>query len=500
MKQSRREFLAKSGAALSMVSLATQVDHFGLMSAAAQKADDEKQSAVPSDYRALVMVFFSGGNDGNNMVVPIHNDASVSNYAAYNAARGTQGLALAQGSLLPISVPRIGGLSYGLHPALGIQVPTTPPNVNIVNNGIHELWGLGRMAILPNVGTLVRPMTRTQYQNGSIQKPLQLFSHSDQVSQYQAGRSDVQSFTGWGGRVSDRRSAQDNPGGLLPMITSIAGSQLFTSGQTTFPLAIAQAPTGLNAVLAMGGFGTTTPEIARRAAFDNLRTQDLSQNVIAAASNVTNQAVSANSALATFQEVTTVFPNTGIGNQLKQVARLIKKRGDLAINRQIFYVQLGGFDTHANQLASQGNLLTQFSQAARSFYDEMVFQGISDKVTTFTMSDFARTFNPAGSGAGSVGSDHAWGNHHFVIGGSVATADFYGMNTSNGTPFPTLVQNGPDDSDNGSGARGRWIPTTSVEQYAATLAKWYGVDATDMPIVFPRIGNFTTTDLGFMLP
>ncbi len=496
MKQNRREFIAKTGCALSMVSLATQVSHFGVMSAMAQKADDESvQTDAPSDYRALVVLFMSGGNDGNNMVIPNHSDANLSNYAAYTTARGTQGLALAQNTLLPIAVPRMGNLSYGLNPNLG----PLPTGVNNINNGIHELWGLGKMAIVPNVGTLFAPMTRTQYQTNAVRRPFQLFSHSDQVSQFQAGRSDVKSLTGWGGRTSDRRATADNPNGLVPMITSISGSQLFTAGQTTSPLAIAAAPAGLNTVLAMGGFGTSAAEVARRAAFDGLRTQDLSQNLVKAASFITDQAVSANLALANFQEVTVPFPTTGIGNQLKQVARLIKKRTDLSINRQIFYVQIGGFDTHTGQLAAQSTLLGQMSQAVRSFYEEMVTQGISDKVTTFTMSDFARTFNPAGSGSGSVGSDHAWANHMMVFGGAVTTSDFYGVNTSNGTPFPTLVQNGPDDSDSGTSARGRWIPTTSIEQYTGTLAKWFGVSAADLPFVFPNIGNFPTNrDLGFL--
>jgi uncharacterized protein (DUF1501 family) len=496
MKQTRREFIAKTGCALSMVTMATQVEHFGLMSAMAQKADETAESsAVPSDYRALVLVFFAGGNDGNNMIIPNHSDANLSNYAAYNTARGTQGLALAQNTLLPIAVPRMGNLSYGLNPAFG----PLPAGTNNINNGIHDLWGLGKMAIVPNVGTLTAPMTRTQYQNNTVKKPFQLFSHSDQVSQFQAGRSDIQSFTGWGGRASDRRTTLDNPAGLIPMITSISGSQLFTAGQTTLPLAMAAAPTGLNAVLNMNGFGTSAAEVARRTAFNNLRTQDLDQNLVAAASHITDQSVSANAALATFQEVTVAFPTTSIGNQLKQVARLIKKRTDLSVNRQIFYVQLGSFDTHTNQLGTQTTLLGQFSQAARSFYDEMTAQGISDKVTTFTMSDFCRTFNPAGTGAATVGSDHAWGNHMMVLGGGITTSDFYGVNTSNGTPFPTLVQNGPDDADSGTSARGRWIPTTSIEQYAATLAKWFGVTDADLPTVFPNIGNFPTNrDLGFL--
>jgi uncharacterized protein (DUF1501 family) len=388
----------------------------------------------------------------------------------------------------------MGGLSYGLNPALG---PMTQNGTTIVNNGIHELWAQGRMAVVANAGTLVAPLTRTQYQNRSVARPFQLFSHSDQVSQYQGGRADQQTFTGWGGKISDLRTAPDNPNGLIPMITSINGAQLFTAGQTTLPLAIANSLTPLNQVLnpQLTGVGTTT----RLAAFNQLRTQDLSSNYIKAASNITDQAMQANSALATFQEVSAAFPNTNLGYQLKQVARLIKKRTDLTVNRQVFYVQIGGFDTHNGQIAGQSNLLTQFSQAVRSFYNEMVAQGISDKVTLFTMSDFSRTLNPAGVGA-NVGSDHAWANHLFIIGGSVLGGDFYGTNTSNGTPYPNLTMNGPDDADSGTNARGRWIPTTSVEQYAATLARWYGLPEANMSSVFPNFGNFPNTNLGFMQP
>ena len=491
MKQNRREFLIKSGCALSMTALATQMRHFGLMSALAQKVDDAPY--VPSDYRALVCVFMSGGNDGNNSVIPNHNDATISNYGVYSAARSTQGLALAQATLLPINVPRMGNLSYGLHPGLGPQAP----GANIVNNGIHELWGLGKMAMVTNVGTLVAPMTRTQYLNGTVQKPFQLFSHSDQVSQYQGGRSDVESLTGWGGRISDLRTLPDNPGGLIPMITSISGAQLFTAGQTTLPLAIANANTGLNNVLNPAGVNSNGSTV--RTAFNALRGIDLSNDIVAAASNVTNLAMQANTALQTFQEVTVMFPGTSIGQQLKQVARLIKTRGSLNVNRQVFFVQIGGFDTHNGQINQQNTLFVQMSQAMRAFYDEMLAQSLADKVTQFTMADFSRTFNPASTGA-IVGSDHAWANHHFVVGGGLTAADFYGVNTTNGTPFPSLAFNGPDDADSGSSARGRWIPTTSVEQYAATLARWYGLPDANLPSVFPKIANFTNTNLGFMQP
>lgn len=495
----RRDFLIKSGCALGMTALATQFRHFGMMSALAQKVDDGNgDSAVPSDYRALVCIFLAGGNDGNNVVIPNHSDASLSNYTSYSNVRAASTLALAQNTLLPITVPRMNNLSYGLHPNLGIQ---TQNGTTIVNNGIHELYGLGKMAIVTNVGTLVAPMTRAQWQNGSIQRPYQLFSHSDQVNQYQSGRSDTQSYTGWGGRLSDQRTAPDNPSGLIPMITSIAGAQLFTSGQTTLPMAIAAAPTGLNQVLNPQGFNTTAPSVARLNAFNQLRSQDLSSDVVAAASHVTDQAMQANAALQVPQEVTVVFPTSNLGNQLKQVARLIKKRNELTVNRQIFYVQVGGFDTHSSQNAANGQvgLMTTVAQAMRAFYEEMIIQELSDKVTQFTMSDFSRTFGPAGTGA-VVGTDHAWANHHFVLGGAVTASDFYGVNTSNGTPYPTLTMNGPDDADSGTGARGRWIPTTSVEQYAATLATWYGLPAANLIDVFPKINNFPITNLGFMLP
>lgn len=496
MEDSRREFLKKSGCALGMAALATQMRHFGMMEAMAQKTREGDGGIEGGEnYRALVLVFWSGGNDGNNIVIPNHSDATISNYAAYSGIRGASSLAIPQASLLPITVPRLGGLSYGLHPSFGLVTGG-------INNGVHELWAQQKMAIVTNCGTLVRPMTRAQYLNNSIQKPYQLFSHSDQVAQYQTAISSTQAFTGWGGRVSDRLTQTQNPNGLIPMITSISGAQLFTAGQTTLPLAIADSNTSLATVLNPAGFNTTAASQARLTAFNQLRTVDLESNFVAAASHVTDLAMQANAALQTSQEVTVTFPNSSIGRQLKQVARLVKKRFDLNTNRQIFYVQLGGFDTHNGQLNQQQNLVSQFSQAARAFYDEMVMQNVQNDVTLFTLSDFGRTLTPAGTGAGVVGSDHAWGNHMFVIGGSILGGDFYGNTRPDGTGnyYPTLTPGGPDDTDTGTAPRGRWIPTTSVDQYANTLAKWFGLpqDAPTLSGVFPNIGNFTNQSLGFL--
>ncbi len=291
------------------------------------------------------------------------------------------------------------------------------------------------------------------------------------------------------------------------MITSISGAQLFTAGQTTLPLAIANASTSLAGVLNPAGFGSppSGTNLARLNAFNALRAQDLSNNYIAAASHVTDLAMQANGALQTFQEVTVNFPGTSIGNQLKQVARLIKKRLDLNVNRQVFYVQIGGFDHHTDELTGQVNLFGQMSQAMRSFYDEMVAQGVENDVTTFTLSDFGRTLTPSGTGA-AVGTDHAWGNHAFVMGGSVLGGDFYGSlrpDGAGGDYYPTLTVGGPDDTTNaGTSARGRWIPTTSVDQYAAVLAKWFGLpqDTPTLNAVFPNLANFpgTNSQLGFL--
>jgi uncharacterized protein (DUF1501 family) len=277
------------------------------------------------------------------------------------------------------------------------------------------------------------------------------------------------------------------------MITSIAGVNIFNVGANTSPLIVAPAPTPLNQVLTLTGFGTTADENARRAAFNSIRTYDLTNTMIQAASVLTQQAVNVSQQLSQNPVLTVTFPATTLGNQLAQVAKLMKFRTQLNMSRQIFFVQLGGFDNHSGLLTSQNNLLRQVSMALKAFYDETVAQGIASQVTTFTMSDFNRTLNPNG-GSANTGTDHAWGGHHFVLGGAVRGGDFYGRPTSNGTFFPTLVNNGPDDAD----TRGRFIPSVSVEQYAATLARWYGLSEAQIPLAFPNINNFGTSDLGFM--
>jgi uncharacterized protein (DUF1501 family) len=475
MTQTRREFLRSTGcAALGTGLLAAGIQEFGLVRAFAD--------TNATDYKALVCIFMSGGNDGNNTVVPVDS----TRFAQYNTARSASGLALPApgqaGGLLPVN-PASGG-QYGLHPSL-VE--------------IQSLFSQGKAAVMCNTGPLVEPLTKTTYQNGTGKKPLQLFSHSDQVNQWLSAVSNDNSQTGWGGRTADRATIL-NGAATFPQMISIAGVNLFVTGQSTRPLAIGDSNTALasvlplnNAVNADGLTFSTAQNTARRTAFDQIRALVTSDKLPKAAADITGSALQTSAALASAPQNNFTFQNTSIGRQLYQIARLIALRDTLSMKRQIFFVSLGSFDTHSNQTAaagSQATLLQQVSQAIDAFYNATVNMGVQNNVTTFTLSDFGRTLQPAGAGAG-VGSDHAWGNHHFVVGGAVKGGDFYGA-------YPTLVMGGPDDTDTGSNPRGRWIPTTSVEQYAATLATWYGLSASDLPLVFPFIGRFSTPNLGFM--
>jgi uncharacterized protein (DUF1501 family) len=486
MKYSRRTFLRRSGYALSAAAIASKFKGLGLISALAQQN-------APTDYKALVCIFLAGGNDCNNMIVPL--DAT--GYGNYSTARNSSGLALTQASLMPtqITPPSI-GTPFGLHPNLSpeIATPAAMP-------GLLPLWNSGKLAVVCNVGPLVYPITRATYQNNSVQKPYQLFSHSDQVTQWQTSRADTQTQTGWGGLTADNTLPFNN-GVNFPTITSIAGTSAFATGITTRPLVIADARTSLTNVLKLEGFGSAADELARKNAMSELRTLDRSNTLVAATSDTVQSAIDISGAFSVDPVLTTVFPGTTLGNQLKQVAKVMKLNqtsAQLSLNRQIFFCSLGGFDTHQNQLTLQGNLFTQMSQAMKSFYDATVELGIENRVTTFTLSDFGRTLQPSGSGATVVGSDHGWGTHQFVMGGAVHGTEFYGVplaaaSGGNGTVFPTLVENGPYDTDN----RGRWIPTVAVDQYAATLASWFGLAPADMPTVFHNLSHFTSSNLGFV--
>ena len=471
MAINRRDFLRSSACALGSMALASSIDTFGVVHALAPQG--------ATDYKALVCVFLNGGNDGNNMFVSLdqYDGPAGSTVEGYANVRTAAGLAIAKASLLPVS-PVSGG-SYGFHPNM-------PEMQNLFNQG--------KLAVLCNNGPLVEPLTRTTYQNGTGKKPLQLFSHSDQVGLFQTAIANTVSQTGWGGRLADRVQPL-NGSATFPSNISIAGINLFLSGLDTRQLAVADSNTTLANVLQLNMSGTASEQASRLASFNELRTLDNNFKLVKAASDTRSSSIQTDNALSSVNPtLATVFPNTTLGRQLKQVALLIKASTDptagINMKRQIFFTQLGGFDTHSAEVTGQGNLLTQVSQAISAFFAATVELGVQDKVTTFTMSDFGRTFQPAGSGVATVGTDHAWGNHQLIVGGSVLGHTLYGA-------YPTLRLGGPDDTD-GSSPRGRWIPTTSVEQYAATLATWYGLSSADLTAVFPLIGRFPTANLGFL--
>jgi len=454
--KSRRDFLK---AAVTSVGALGAFAKFGEMNALAT-------SAAP--YQALVCIFLSGGNDSNNMVIP----ADPQNYSLYAKAR--QMLAMPQSGLQLIAN---GGAAYGLHPLM--------PE-------IAKLYNAGNAAVVANVGMLVQPTTPQIFQNQNLaQLPPQLFSHSDQTNQWQAAIPSGAISTGWGGRVEDNLTPTYNSSASFTPVTATSGCGLFCTGQQTFAETV---PVGGASLLE----GATTP--GRLSAVQQLMEFDNGLKLVTAANANFNRGVGFSTTLTNALKsavVNTVFPTSQIGQQLQTVAQIMSIRGALGIGRQVFFCQLGGFDTHgaqtnvANNDFTQGQdpLLQQLSQAVGAFYAATQEVGTDANTTTFTASEFGRTLQPNGS----VGTDHAWGSHHFVIGtgaangGSLQGGQFWGK-------FPSLVLGGPDDAN----SRGTMVPTTSVDQYAATMAQWFGVSPANLPSIFPYVTNFPTATLGFL--
>jgi len=449
-KWNRREFLRTTCCSAAAGFAAASFSRFGMVNALAQTA---------TDYKALVCVFLFGGNDSNNMVIPF----DTAGYGAYKTARG--GLALAQGSLLPIT-PTTLGLPFALHPKF---------------TAMQTLFNQKQLAVVANVGTLIQPTTRVQFRGRGAQVPINLFSHSDQEAQMQTAILNKVAETGWAGRTADK--IQQSFGGTFPIIISLAGTNIFCEGVVAPSIQSNGNPTRL-----LNGFGGGSAESTDRlSALQSLLTFDTGLSLVQAASTTTGNAIQNGqmlaAALASGTPLATVFPkNSGLSNQLQQVAKIIQVRAALGLQRQIFFVSVGGYDTHSDQLAAHDNLFNDLNQSLSAFYQATVEMGVAPNVTTFTLSDFGRTWLP-----NSNGTDHAWGSHLMAMGGAVKGGDFYGT-------FPTLVAGGPDDAT----SEGRWIPTTSLDQYAATLANWFGVAAADLPSVFPNLGNFATPTVGFM--
>jgi uncharacterized protein (DUF1501 family) len=446
MGVNRRSFIKY--ASLAAAGNAAALRPFGALNALAQST---------TDYKALVCIFLFGGNDANNTLVPF----DTAGYANYATIRGP--LAIAQSQLLQLSA-----------------MPNFALNPNLPD--IQTLFDNKNAAIVANVGTLIEPTTKAQFQAGT-DLPTNLFSHPDQQLEWQNASQSGSTSTGWAGRIADQISATYNSGSQVPMVTSVAGDTLFCNGSESTPVSV--SPGNLGGAQCSEG---TTECGAQLATAQALLSFDSGLTLVQADNTITSNAYSyakiLSAAVQSVSPLKTVFPaNNGLAAQLQQIAQIIQVRAALGVSRQIFFAGIGNFDTHSNQLALQNALLAGISPALSAFYNATVEMGVQSSVTSFTMSDFSRTFQPNSN----TGSDHAWGSHHIVMGGAVKGGQLYGT-------FPTLTLNGPDDS----GSNGRWVPSTGSVQYAATLASWFGVSAAQMPNVFPNIGSFSAANLGFV--
>jgi uncharacterized protein (DUF1501 family) len=452
---SRREFL-RQASALSIAGTATP---FALNLASIGAASAQ----VAGGYKALVCVFLYGANDGHNTVVPY----DVANYQKYFVGR--QDIGWLTSALTPLNT--ITPLPNGLQ----LSLPTGPLAP------LATLFDQQKCAIVANVGPLIQPTTRTNFQTPGYPLPPKLFSHNDQQSVWQASAPEGATY-GWGGRIGDLLASQN--GSSIFTCLNVSGNAVFLSGQQVqpFQLDATQGAVGFSALA--GGtptlYGSAAASTALRTVLTRNRTHLFENETV----KVNTRSIDANTALAAaLAGAPALTPPAGnsLATQLAMVAKVISVRAALGAARQVFLVSMGGYDTHSAQVTTQTNLLSQLASAISFFQSTMDGMGTANDVTLFTASDFGRTLIENGDG-----SDHGWGSHHFVVGGAVKGKEIYGA-------FPDLTLNVSTDAGNG-----RLIPTTSVEQYAATMAKWMGVTDANLPVILPNLINFSQQNLGFM--
>jgi uncharacterized protein (DUF1501 family) len=507
-QHSRRAFLKRaSQLAFTGAALPTAINLAALGEAAAFNAG--------SDYKALVCVFLYGGSDYANTLIP----ADAASYAAYQTIRGTTGSTLQNGIALGRTPETIGGTNYpgidsslllpgiGGEPVSAIGQTGLQYAMHPSMGGLRSLFNSGQAAALLNCGPLVVPITKTNYNSSNrtlYPLPPKLFSHNDQQSIWQSS-SPEGSTIGWGGNIGDLalNSNISNGGNSLFTCVSVTGNAVFLSGDTALSYQV-----GRNGAVKINAVGTPYSFGAVGSAINTMisptgRTHILEREY----SVVTRRAVDAENAITTAiapfpitNAPFSAFPSGSLSEQLRMVARLIAARNTLNLKRQVFMVSLGGFDSHDNLMSDHIRNMDRVSVAMKAFYDATVSLGVADKVTAFTATDFGRTLSSNGDG-----SDHGWGSHQFIVGGAVNGGKFYGY-----AP-PVSVGNTAAAQDQFHVGQGRLLPTTSVDQYAATLAKWFGVETADLTgasSILPFLDNFGGSlgsisyakDLGFMKP
>lgn len=451
---SRRAFLKRLGylTAAGVASPLT-LNMMGVAEAATQTA---------TDYKALVCVFLDGGNDQANTLIPI----DITNYNTYKKVR--QDIALDRSAVLPLrpTTNLADGLKWGFHPKL---------------TGLNSLFHLKKVAVLQNVGTLIEPTSLAQYKNKSVALPQKLFAHNSQKDLWDTTAS--QAFReGWGGKVGDLILNQ-NSQSMFTCI-STADNALFLTGDRA--TAINVSSNGIIPIWSAREDGWLHNSQKASAALRKIITSPRNNIMENHINLVTRRSMEAeklmSSALRESGELKTQFTTgNSLADQLKTVARLIKSRDALGVKRQVFFVKFGDFDTHSDLLSKHGELMAVLDDALSSFYQATEELGVTQNVTTFTASDFGRTFSSNGNG-----SDHGWGSHHLIMGGAVNGREFYGK-------APEIGLDTPEDV-----GQGRLLPTTSIDEYSATLAKWFGVSDSDLGLIAPNLYKFDKPDLGFM--
>ena len=452
---SRRAFLQRASA----LSLAGAATPWALNLAAMGEA----AAAGATDYKALVCVFLYGGNDYANTLVP----ADPASYAAYQGMRPT--LAYSAGSLaattLAPTVALPGGRQYALAPELAPLLP---------------IFTAGRMGVMLNVGTLMQPTTKAQYTAGSVPLPPKLFSHNDQQSVWQSS-SPEGAASGWGGRMGDLFVAGN--GNATFTCVNVSGNAVFLSGNSAVQYQVSTSGPVAFSGIAAPLFGSPACSAALQSLVTAPRTHLFESEYTRVAKRSIDAGSVLSTALAAAPTIATAYPTgNNLADQLKLVARMISTAGATATKRQVFFVSAGGFDTHDGLASVHPGLLTTIADAMSAFYKSTVELGVADQVTTFTASDFGRTMTA------DDGSDHGWGSMHFMLGGAVNGGRYYGS-------APAVANNGPDDV-----GQGRLLPSTSVDQYAATLGKWFGISDVSLLTVLPNLANYNASqrNLGFV--
>ena len=511
---SRRDFLRGTCAALCAGAGGALLPQLGLMGSALANV----RGALPG-YKALVCVYLAGGNDSFNLLVPRDSQSAGSRYSTYRNSRGgiynadsnPLGLALDFNQLLDVGTPIGQSIAYGMHPQMADYAVTRNGN-SYLYPGLRTLFGNGqqKLAVIANVGSLIQPISRGEFNSGAPRPP-QLYSHNDQENLWNLGRGDNSTTQGWGGKLMDRIDPGGNP--ALPPCISVAGNSRFQIGSSVFPYQMSPA-IGAARLASFSGNTTLFGE-QRRAALEALlaqstphlfqaeyrntlvRSRALEQLVSSALNSAAGRLHTAYDYMgpqapnpdgnfypdANLQVLGEDYPNRLL-DQLRMVARMIKLSRDPSAgvnqSRQIYYVRLGGFDTHADQMQLHPVLLAQLSQALGWFWQALGEINAQDQVATFTMSEFGRTLSSNGDG-----SDHAWGGVQMVLGGAVLGHRIYGR-------FPMLALNADDNANQDwSFARGQYIPTTATEQMAATLGRWLGLPVSELAAVFPNLSNFS---------